>query len=332
MWIVAGLTGARDPASSTAVDSIAVLVVGPVLALLAGIGCDLAGLQSQAAAQLPALVAAIPAVIAVIRLRRRRDPARELPALGQGTFARPGMLIAGIFGFGVLLMDTLVGAVLGFATSMSLQQVGGNAASFEAAFGTNSLILGVPLELVLTGVLAARAAHYIGQAKLRWLLVGLALFAVVRMIILLVAAGGRYGLNVPVIQLLGGVLLLLPLFAVAAWAGVVWSRRTHAAFSAAAFLRRLPPAEQPAALARLAGIAPEASWAPSWPAPTGPAAGMVPGAPPQHGPAGGGWAGQPPAAGPQHPAPWPAPQSPGPAPPGPPHNQWSPTGQWPPQQ
>jgi len=59
-----------------------------------------------------ALSGAAPLIIDGIRQRRRRDPREDLANLRRGRQIWPRLLIAAIFGFAVLLLDSVVGLVM----------------------------------------------------------------------------------------------------------------------------------------------------------------------------------------------------------------------------
>jgi len=110
-------------------------------------------------------------------------------------------------------------------------------------------LVSVPILLLAVVVLAARATHYLLPRPKRWLLVGLGIYAVLRIGLLL----SIWTEDSPFSQglLIVSLLFLVPVFFLVALVGVWWGRRTDVAFSASRFFRRLPPEDQEAALTLL---------------------------------------------------------------------------------
>ena len=99
----------RQPANSY-VSSIIALALGIVLAVGVSAFFGLIGWGGEWASQVAgATSGAAPLIIDGIRQRRRRDPRDDLNALRRGRQIWPHLLIASIFGFAVLLLDSVVG-------------------------------------------------------------------------------------------------------------------------------------------------------------------------------------------------------------------------------
>ncbi|MVA74741.1 hypothetical protein GC722_01635 [Auraticoccus sp. F435] len=306
-----------------------VLLGVPLLMIATGFVCQLLRLSGPAVDQLPALVAAVPAVVTVVRNRRRSRSRPDLPAVSRGQLARPGPWLAGVFGVAVLVVDSLLGAALGTVAGVAISSSGGDPAALGAAMSGSWAVVTMPVLAVLTFLLAARAAHYLPRRAAGWLLLGLAFSGLLRGCVIAVASvtGMMDVFAMSALQWLGGIVIMLVLLVVPVLAGVWVSRRTHDVFSASAFFRRLPPERRQEVLAALgdwvAGRAPQ-----GWPFPAPP--------PGQPGPVTPSWPSpqQPPWSPPQQPfpqqaRPWPPPQQPSPqqAPQWPPPQQ---PGPWPP--
>lgn len=232
-------------------SSIAALVLGVVLAIgvaklvsLIGIGGELA---SQAAG-----AASGAAPLLIDGMRRRRAITRRLPRVSMNhvRFGRPPLLVASVFGFVVLLIDTVIGPYLGLMTRRILIQATGTSEGYLQPMLWATGMVQSPLVIGLTIALAVAAAHRMTHHQGRWLWFGIGLYVVVRIAMVLIgdiSLGGAGPVAfVASAVFLGGVLGGVSMI------GMVVARRTQAGFTAAAFFNRLSVPDQQAALALLA--------------------------------------------------------------------------------
>ena len=232
-------------------SSVAALVLGVILAIgvaklvsLVGVGGDLA---SQAAG-----AASGAAPLLIDGTRRRRAITRRLPRVSMAhvRFGRPPLLVASIFGFVLLLIETFLGPVLGFVTRRILIAATGSTDGYDDAFLWTAGLLQVPIVVVVTVLLAIAAAHRMTHHRARWLWFGVAVKTVVQAAMVVLAQISLEAATPAVLVassvFLGGLLGGLSMI------GLAIARRTQAAFTAAAFFNRLSPDDQQAALALLA--------------------------------------------------------------------------------
>lgn len=99
-------------------------------------------------------------------------------------------------------------------------------------------------------LLAIAASHRLGEASRRWILLGIGIYAVMRIAILL-ASGPSDIPGFSTAAIVAGVFVTLPLMAGVSLLGARRARHTQAGFYARIYLHRLPPEDRDAALALL---------------------------------------------------------------------------------
>ena len=116
----------------------------------------------------------------------------------------------------------------------------------------------LPTVLIGTYLLAVAAGHRLGERTRRWILLGMGIYTVVRIAIVLASSPSpELGVTPGLVAL--GAVVAVPLLACAALLGARRARKTQAAYYAKAYFRRLPPADQEAALALLDEAVPRRS-------------------------------------------------------------------------
>jgi hypothetical protein len=193
---------------------------------------------------------AAPLIIDGIRQRRRRDPREDLAALRRGRQIWPRLLNAAIFGFAVLLLDSVVGLVMYRVTRTVITLAHGDQERFVLTYSLLGSVTTLPYVIAGTFFLAVAAGHRLGEHSRRWILLGIGIYALVRIAILL-ASGPSDIPGISIAAIITGVLVTLPLMAGVALLGARRARRTQAGFYARIYLHRLPPEDRDAALALL---------------------------------------------------------------------------------
>lgn len=242
---------ATPPPSAPAgyLSSIVALVVGIGLAVgvsalfgLVGWGGELASQTAGAAS------GAAPLLIDGIRQRRARGRRQDLMSLSRGRQTRPKLLVASLFGFALLAIDSGIGYAIVKATQFAVAVAGGDPNKWVSASTAMQIVVVLPLVLVAALLLGLAAGHRIGEQRKRWICFGMAIFAVVR-ILHLTVLGPVPGYSTAVL-IAGGLLTVAALTGVALL-GAWWAKRTQPIFNATSFFRRLPDEDQEAALALL---------------------------------------------------------------------------------
>ncbi len=229
----------------------AALLLGVVLAVgiskvvsLIGIGGDLA---SQAAG---AASGAAPLLIDGMRRRRAINSLLPRVSLDHVRFGRPPLLVASVFGFALLMIDTLIGPYLGFMTRRILTQATGSTDGYVRALLWAVGLIQVPLVAVITVGLATAAAHRMTHHKVRWIWFGISIYVVVR--IAMVVFGNIELEGVGTAAFVASAIFLGAVLGGLSMIGLLIATRTQAAFTAAAFFNHLSTDDQQAALALLA--------------------------------------------------------------------------------
>jgi hypothetical protein len=233
----------------TYVSSILALALGVVLAVGVSALFGLLGWGGEWASQTAgAASGAAPLILDGIRQRRTRGRRQDLLALSRGRQVASKIVVASLFGFGVLFVDSMVGYAVVNATQEAIRVAGGDPNQWVRAAAWVTTVVTLPLVLVATLSLSVVAGHRLGERRRRWILFGMALYGVQR--VLHVSIWGPlpgYSMAVSV----GGAVLTAAVLAGVALVGTWWARRTQAVFNATAFFRRLPEEDQEAALALL---------------------------------------------------------------------------------
>ena len=189
------------------------------------------------------------------RSQRNRWPL--LPDVRRGGYRRKLWLVS-CFGFALLLVDTAAGFCLYQLTRGVLRLARADPGRFPAVYGLIGGTVTIPLILVSTYLLALAAGHRLGERSRRWLLLGFAIYALVR-IGNIVTASPTVGFSLTGANLVVGLLVTLPLLIGCGLLGARRARQTQDRYEAARIFRRLSPPDREAALALLDDSAPAPS-------------------------------------------------------------------------
>jgi hypothetical protein len=150
------------------VSSIIALALGIVLAVGVSAFFGLIGWGGEWASQVAgATSGAAPLIIDGIRQRRRRDPRDDLNALRRRRQIWPRLLIASIFGFAVLLLDSVVGLVMYRVTRAAINLAHGDQDRFVQTYTLLGSVTTLPYVIAGTFLLAIAAGHRLGEASRR---------------------------------------------------------------------------------------------------------------------------------------------------------------------
>ena len=230
-------------------SSVVALVIGIGLAVgvssvfgLVGWGGELASQTAGAAS------GAAPLLMDGIRQRRSRGRRQDLIALSRGRQVGPRILVASLFAFALLAVDSGVGYATVKATQWAIRLADGDPDKWVTASSAPTAVLVLPIVLAATVLLGLAAGHRLGQHRKRWIAFGMGIYLVVRLF--------QLGLATPVEGFDRPVWLVSAVFTTAVLTGVAllgawWAKRTQPVFNATSFFRRLPEEDQEAALALL---------------------------------------------------------------------------------
>jgi hypothetical protein len=239
------------PTGPAYLSSIVALAVGMVLAVgvsalfgLLGWGGELASQTAGAAS------GAAPLIIDGIRQRRSQRSRPSVRALIRERLRRPKLFVASVFGFAVLLLDSLSALLVLRLIDSTIRLADGNPARLLSVYAVVGSLITLPTVLIGTYLLAVAAGHRLAEPMRRWILLGLGIYLAVRVAMVL-ASSPTPELNVTPGLVIIGVIISMPLIVAAALLGARRARRTQAAFYARTYFRRLEPADQEAALALL---------------------------------------------------------------------------------
>jgi hypothetical protein len=230
-------------------SSVVALVLGLGLAVTVSALFGLVGWGGEFASQTAgAASGAAPLIMDGIRQRRARGRRQDLLTLSRGRQVASKILVASLFGFGVLFVDSVVGYAVVNAAQEGVRVAGGDPTQWVRASAALTTVVTLPLVLVATLSLSVMAGHRLGEQRKRWILFGMALYGALR--VLHVSIWGPlpgYSMAVSIAAAVFTAAVLTGVALTGAW----WARRTQAVFNATAFFRRLPEEDQEAALALL---------------------------------------------------------------------------------
>jgi hypothetical protein len=238
-----------EPKGPAYVSSILALAFGVVLAVGVSALFGVLGWGGEWASQTAGSASgAAPLIIDGIRQRRARGRRQDLLTLSRGRQVASKILVASLFGFGVLFVDSVVGYAVVNATQEGVRVAGGDPTQWVAASAALTGVVTLPLVVVATLSLSVVAGHRLGEQRKRWILFGMALYGALR--VLHVAIWGPlpgYTMAISIAAAVFTTAVLTGIALIGAW----WAKRTQAVFNATAFFRRLPEEDQQAALALL---------------------------------------------------------------------------------
>ncbi len=229
--------------------SVVALVLGLGLAVAVSAVFGVIGWGGEFASQAAgAASGAAPLIMDGIQQRRARGRRQDLLALSRGRQVASKILVASLFGFGVVFVDSVIGYAVVNATQEAVRVAGGDPTQWVRASALMTTVVTLPLVLVATLSLSVVAGHRLGERRRRWILFGMGLYGMLR--VLHVSIWGPLpGFSMAVS--IAAAVLTTAVLAGVALIGTWWARRTQPVFNATAFFRRLPEEDQEAALALL---------------------------------------------------------------------------------
>ncbi len=232
-------------------SSIVALAAGVVLAVGVSAVFGLLGWGGELASQTAgAASGAAPLIIDGVRQRRSRRSRPSMGAVIRERLYRPKLFTASVFGFAVLLLDSLSSLLVLQLIESTIRLADGDPAQVLSVYAVLGSLITLPTLLIGTYLLAVAAAHRLAEPVRRWILLGLGIYLAVRVAMVL-ASSPTPELNITPGLVIVGVVVSVPLIVGAALLGERRARSTQAAFYAKTYFRRLPPADQEAALALL---------------------------------------------------------------------------------
>jgi hypothetical protein len=234
------------PSGSAYITSVVALALGVVLAVGVSVVFGLLGWGGELASQTAgAASGAAPLILDGVRQRRSRRRSR---AGLRAVLRRYNKLwVASAFGFAVLLLNAVVGMLVWRIARWSIRLADGDPARFQAVYSLIGGAFTLPIVLTGTYLLAVAAGHRLGERTRRWILLGMAIYAVVTTGMLVLGGPSSE------MQFSNGVLVAGLLFSTALMVGIALlgarrARKTQAAYYAQLYFKRLSPADQEAAL------------------------------------------------------------------------------------
>lgn len=235
--------------SGSYLSSIVALVLGIGLAVGVSAVFGLIGWGGELASQTAgAASGAAPLLLDGIRQRRARGRRQDLMSLSRGRQTRPKLLVASLFAFALLAVDSGVGYAIVKATRWAIDLADGDQAKWIAASAAMTGVVVLPVVLVATLLLGLAAGHRLGEHRKRWIAFGMGVYFVVRVLQVSLAEPAE-GFDRPV--WLAGTVLTTAVLTGVALLGAWWAKKTQPVFNATSFFRRLPDEDQAAALALL---------------------------------------------------------------------------------
>ena len=242
--------GGPVPRGSGYLSSIVALAVGVVLAVVVSAVFGLLGWGGELASQTAgAASGAAPLIIDGIRQRRSRRSRPTVRALILERLHRPKLFIASVFGFAVLLLDSLSALLVLRLIDSTIRLADGDPTRALSVYAVLGSLITLPTLLIGTYLMAVAAGHRLPEPMRRWILLGLGIYFALRVAMVLASSPTPQLDVTPGLVIWGdhqsaadcGVALL----------GARRALRTQAAFYAKTYFRRLAPADQEAALALL---------------------------------------------------------------------------------
>ena len=249
------MTDAASEAPSTSgsdVRSSAVaLGVGIVIALVTSKLFSALGWTGELASQVAgAASGAAPLLLDAVRQRQKLRSRFSRAGIARLRAARPPLLVAAMFGWALLLFDTVSGWAFWNITELMIAQSRGDTARFLSSYLVIGGLVQIPILFVFTVWLGRWAAHRLERHKKRWIWLGMVIYAVVRTAQFLITNVNFQGYTAGLL-VLTVVVVVCPILGGLAMVGVWRANRTQAAFNASVYFRQLPEEDQEAALALL---------------------------------------------------------------------------------
>ncbi|WP_405217491.1 hypothetical protein [Agrococcus sp. Ld7] len=192
-------------------------------------------LPPEAGAVIAASAVPLPAAIATAMFKRRRGLVRELGALSNGAIVRPTGLVVAMAAGVLLVIVQFTTFVAGFTVGLGFTADQTLEAQY-VALGVALLYVAYPIIVTAAFFVGRRACHYFRRHPYAWLLVSVALFAVLQ-----VAFDAMMMLTLPTIDGLAVTVGLVAAIYCASVLGAWRGMRRHEEFVAGQLVRKLPP-------------------------------------------------------------------------------------------
>ena len=124
--------------------------LGPLVGVLA----DTLNWETNTASSAAGAATMAPNGIALYRRRRRTGIGEEFTAMTHGDLARPPLLVVGVLASAALIVDSILGGVIGAIVNTTIGMTNGDADEFMTAYSVVSRFVALPLTLLATYLLA----------------------------------------------------------------------------------------------------------------------------------------------------------------------------------
>lgn len=227
-----------------------VVGISGVAVLVAGAAADALRLGTNTAQALSAVAASGPSAGALFLQHRKMGRREELNALARDEVGRSPLLIVGVLGPALLLVDSLVGFLLGAIVGLVVEISRGSQNELGPAYASVSLLVGFPLMLWFTYRLSQYASHFVRVRTTLWLACAVGVYALLRGLAIFSSGGSlrELGIEISGRNLLVSLAVVVPLMIIAAWAGKRRASAKHGEFLVTRLFRKLPRDDQQATL------------------------------------------------------------------------------------
>ena len=227
------------------VHSWAFVVATVVATIVAGYLTTWVNFPAQLQQAVIAGAALVPGAIGYARFKRARGSRVDQQAMSEGDLVRPLVFVVPIIGFALVILESVIGGLLGLASDLTVYFSDVTVEQQLAAVSVILLFEATPAFLVAAFFVTRRGAHYLGGHPFRWLLVSLLVYLITRAIIAFftIVGSGQAQYFEPWTSALGLVLVAALLVPVC-WAASISARRSHAAFVMARLFKKLAPADR----------------------------------------------------------------------------------------
>ncbi len=228
--------------------SLIALALGIVLGVAATKLFALLGWGGDVASQTAGAVSGAAPLILDGLLRHRAERSRPRPGLTRELGYQSKLFIASAYGFALLIIDSGGSLLMLPVARWAVRLAHGDQARMMTVFGLLGTAIMLPLLLIATYLLAVAGGHRIGNRYRRWILLGMAVYAAMRIATVIASSQSAEQFNVTAGLVVLGVLSTLPLMVGIALLGARRARKTQTTYYAKTYFRRLAPADQEAAL------------------------------------------------------------------------------------
>lgn len=218
--------------------------------VLVGVLADTLNWETNTASSAAGAATMAPNGIALYRRRRRTGIGEEFTAMTHGDLARPPLLVVGVLASALLIVDSILGGVIGAIVNTTIGMTNGDADEFMTAYSVVSLFVALPLTLLATYLLAKHAAHFLSNRIVLWLAAAIALYVAMRLAVITISSSAlsAAGFEISFAVLVAGFAVVAPAMFLACWLGKHRAAATHPQFVAMRLFRRLEADDRQAAL------------------------------------------------------------------------------------